>query len=440
MERTNGVQAIAKSDYSYVPAGRKAVIRAMLKLTVEQSIGKRTTPLNIALVLDRSGSMSGEKLEYVKRAAAMLASRLRADDIISVTAFDERVNTVALPAPAENAPSLEAAIDSIEVGGCTDLAAGYDQGAKYAVQYAGNGRTSRVFLLTDGLANVGVTDPAVMTARASQYAGHSVTTTAIGVGEGYNEELLAAIAERGGGNFYFIEKPSDAPDVFKEELGYLFTLAATNVRARFEPTHPAIRATQLNNYLRIDGSGYLLGELYGGQARYLLLEAELSAPTETGPFTAGSFIIEYSELRDGTLEDRTLTVPLLLNAVNESELPNYASQQPDKEVTLQAAYLYLAREKSSAISAADAHKFDDAAAILTECARFLQSLRLNDPRLDEEIRLLLDRAELFRTMGKEFYTPMERKQMFHEKRIMYCVNMASYDAMMERNPRKKKSK
>ncbi|MCE9560185.1 MAG: VWA domain-containing protein [Armatimonadetes bacterium] len=171
----------------------------------------RRTPLQVALVIDRSGSMSGEKLEITKAAVAQFIRSLDPDDRVALVTYDDRVELVsALEAPSE---TLARRVESIESRGNTDLYGGWVMGAKIV------GRGGRVILLSDGQANVGrFTDAESLSQHAAiSYERYGVTTTTIGVGTDYDEALMAGMARTGGGAHYFAHTARSITDAFSQE-------------------------------------------------------------------------------------------------------------------------------------------------------------------------------------------------------------------------------
>jgi Ca-activated chloride channel family protein len=213
------------------------VVRALLTLTGEAPPAlpgaRPAVPLNVALVLDRSGSMAGEPLEAARGAAAGLVRRLRPTDVVSVVAYDHEVQTLAEPATGAAQATLARAIEAIEARGSTNLSGGWLRGrdlvdaargtldAARAPHPGVDGATGpagltdhdgassagshRIVLLTDGLANAGITDPATLLRLCALARAAGVTTTRR-FGPDYDEHLLRGMADAGGGNSYYVER------------------------------------------------------------------------------------------------------------------------------------------------------------------------------------------------------------------------------------------
>lgn len=421
-----------KFDYDKVPKGRPFTVRLMVTAEAEVPTCKERRPLNLAVVLDRSGSMSGDKLVNVKEATKILAGKMGKDDVFSLTTFDTQVTPLLAPIRMGGAnPSIDSAIDAIQAGATTNLSGGYEQGCAFARRNQSAENITRVLLLTDGLANVGIQSPAELADLAGRFRAEGITTTTIGVGADYNEELLGKMAETGGGGTYFIENPDEARAVFREELGVLFSLAANDFDVRFTPAANGLVVEQLNTYHQIDNRGWRLGDIYSGQKKHLVLEIK-SPEIEhdgNGGVLIGWLTVSYRQVVEAGFEEKTLELPLSIELVSDEE---FATMRPDREVSLQAAYLVVAAVKAEVLRMADQQLFEEAARLLEGCAHELATLRLQDAVLDSQIQDLRERAHRLRYEREDFYNAVERKRIYTEHQVMSKGEQAKYHSMMGR--------
>ncbi len=192
--------------------------------------------LNLSLVIDKSGSMSGDKLEYVKQAAIHVVDLLNENDRVSIIAYDTEVEVISPGVAISFATraTLKTAIQSIRSGNMTNLSGGWLRGCQEAASAVIENGLNRVLLLTDGLANVGITDLEELGMHAGQLLVRGVATSTFGVGHGFNEHLLEHMANQGGGSFYYIDSPRTIPHIFEQEFNELAAITAKNVKITLE--------------------------------------------------------------------------------------------------------------------------------------------------------------------------------------------------------------
>jgi Ca-activated chloride channel family protein len=254
-------------------------------VSLEGETPVRRTPINVSLVLDRSGSMSGMPLEAAKQAAARFASFLTPADRLSVVVFDDKAATIFGPAAGGDPVAVDA-ISRVHSGGSTNLSGGWLKGRKLVEAGAVDG-TNRVVLLTDGQANVGIVEPAKLVGLAQQGAARRVSTTCIGFGAGFNEDLLEPMARAGGGNYWYVESDDQMAGIFEGEIEGLVALAAQNVEIEVRLTHPRVAGVSfLQSYpvrqTEADGWKVELHDLYATSPKALALVFHVEDVRELG--------------------------------------------------------------------------------------------------------------------------------------------------------------
>ena len=294
------------------------VVRALLRIEGVAPPATRA-PINIALVLDRSGSMSGAKLDAACAAALHVAQRLSPDDVIGIVAYDDDVITIAPAERVKDHTGLHDHIRGIDIGGMTNLSGGWLRGRELLAPRKEQHAVNRILLLTDGHANVGIKDPVQLAAICAQARERGITTTTIGFGTDYDEDLLRTMADAGGGYSWYIESPDQAPAVFAQEIDGLLGTCAQNLAVTIEPgtnarliaVHHSYPSMQQGNTLRLD-----IGDLYAAEPRNLLVEFVLDTlpqePTPIGTLRTTAAVFNT----DGSLEARTIDMPIVVSAAD----------------------------------------------------------------------------------------------------------------------------
>lgn len=420
------MKTITRFDYPALPANSTYTIRLMLNLIGEAITDSRKAPLNIALCIDNSGSMAGEKIDKVKEAASKMIAMLAPYDLASVVTFSEEIRTVAPLVKGADLRGVSDMISKITTEGCTNLSGGYQR----AYELASEGQriaTSRIFLLTDGLANRGITSNDELCAIAKSFSDQGVTTSTIGAGLDFNETLMNDMAEIGGGSANYMEQPWEAVEIFSKELSDLRSITATNTRVRFTPGSSVVSSTLLNHFPD-DGSGsWLVGDVYGNKERRIVLEMVIKTDAETTNLNLGTFDVSYELPGKGT--NVPLHVPVNIAVVSAKE---FATVTVNAEVTLEAALLCVGRAKREAMYLSRDQKFTEAADLLDRYVAALSGLNLNDIELERELSQLKDRAWNLRNRGKEFFTAAEQKRIHYESSISMSGKKEKYLAMMAR--------
>ena len=265
-------------DRGILPAGSSQT--AIMKITLDAMAVPQTDerpPVNLAIVLDRSGSMSGQKIEKAKEAAITALRRLSAKDYFSLVIYDDQVETIIPAQSAANTEWIEARIRKITSRGNTALFAGVCQGAAEIRKNLQSGYVSRIILLSDGVANVGPSTPSDLARLGTSLLKEDISVTTIGVGNNYNEDLMTQLAQNSDGNTYFVESSRDLPRIFAAELGDVLSVVAKKVILDIhciDGVRP-IRIIGRDGRVRRDGVEVHLNQLYGGQEKYVLIEVEV---------------------------------------------------------------------------------------------------------------------------------------------------------------------
>ena len=279
----------AAVDRSLAWAEGSSVRYIVATLTGEAAEGaakRPAPPVNLALVIDASGSMAGDKLESAKAAALGVAERLRPIDRLSIVSFaDDVVTHFEAVAPAEEAMSgIRAGLAALRTRGNTNLSEGWLTGAECVARAARGGDLNRVILLSDGAANAGIVDPEQLSTHAAELAKRGVSTSCVGIGDGYETAVLQAIAEHGGGRLHDAEVGQEIVDGLMGELGEIENLVARDMSVTLHVPATA-RAEFVGSAPTQVGAGWLsvaTGALQAARPRTCVFRVTLpGAPIDT---------------------------------------------------------------------------------------------------------------------------------------------------------------
>jgi Ca-activated chloride channel family protein len=232
--------------------------------------------MNLAVVLDRSGSMQGAKIEKARQAACVAVDQLADDDFLSLITFDNETDVLLPPervGGSRHREELKSAIDRIRPGGGTAIHAGVTVGARQIRKNLDKERVNRVILLSDGLANVGPSRTSDLAALGRELRGEGIAVTTIGLGDDYNEDLMTALAEASSANYYYVKDAEKLPGIFAEELGAARSLLARGITIRITVPE-GVRLREIIGRPEIECQGrnveIRMPELFGAEKRRYL--------------------------------------------------------------------------------------------------------------------------------------------------------------------------
>ncbi|MDJ0780744.1 MAG: VWA domain-containing protein [Desulfosarcinaceae bacterium] len=257
-------------------------------------------PIDLVVVLDRSGSMSGAKFAAARQAIAELIQRLRPQDRFALVSYANGVSrhTDLKPMNRYHRQAATEILFGITTGGGTNLGGGLQSGIALLRQHRPSGRQGRALLISDGLANQGVTDPHQLGEMAAAASEDRLAVTTIGVGLEFNEQLLSLLADRGAGRYYFLEHANDFAAIFTREWEHIQATAVSGIRVRIE-LPDGIRLIAASGYpvTRHPGAAeFTPGDLLDGQERTLYLSFRV--PTDAvGPIRFGDIQIRFQDDR-----------------------------------------------------------------------------------------------------------------------------------------------
>jgi Ca-activated chloride channel family protein len=241
--------------------------------------GEQVTPMNLALVIDRSGSMNApDKWPYLRQSLRVFFRSLDPDDIVAVIGYDDQAEAVLPAQRVGNRRWVERTIERLYPRGCTNLHAGLMLGFREVDKNFDIRRNNRVILLTDGIANRGVTDPDQIAREALAYNERGIYLSTIGLGLDFNDQLLSQLARQGKGAYHFIDSAEEMDKVFRREVAGLVEKVARDVAVTVYPGQ-GVEMVALTGYDGRPPAGPVqitMQELGTGDGEVLLAQLQVS--------------------------------------------------------------------------------------------------------------------------------------------------------------------
>ena len=384
----------------------EVVVKIDLSAIAEKKKSRRT-PLNLAVVLDRSGSMTGAKLEKTKQAAMQLVDRLAPNDVLSLITFNNQAQVLVSAQKVSDKDSLKEKIQGIKAGGGTALHAGVKMGAEQLSEYLSSKRINRVILLSDGLANVGPSTPRQLRQLGGELAERGIAVTTIGVGDDYNEDLMAALAESSDANYSYVKDTEKLPEIFAKELGEMLAVAARDVRieiicpAGVRPLGFIGRPEKFSS----QKASVSLSQFTAGQNRYLLLRCLVNGDQ---PEVARVKVNYTDELNGGTVQ-----ITDDVAKIRFTEDQSASDKSVNGAIVAQKELMLTAVAKDEAMAQADAGNYKQAAQILaTQNAAMSRAYAAAPAEVQGQIRAETNTLRYFSDqIGSDKYDSASRKTM-----------------------------
>jgi Ca-activated chloride channel homolog len=365
-------------DRRMVQAGKDQEVVVKIDLISDSERKANRLPLNLAVVIDHSGSMAGAKIEKTKQAAMQLIDQLTPQDNLALIEFDDTVDVLFPSQHVVDREALKARVERIEPGGSTALYAGVEAGGKQLLKIdSKSDRINRVILLSDGLANVGPSSTSALKELGRTLSRQGISVSTIGVGDDYNEDLMAGLAAASDANYYYVQDAEKLPEIFARELGGLQTVTARNVEVSItcadgvEPIDLIGRPEKF-----VDRKAVVeYSPFASGQSRYLFLRCRVKADDAVTQMDLASVKVTYRDEINGS-EQANIQQDVQIGVTSsEKEVVSAINQTvvAERELQLNA----LAKDK--AMADADAGNYRDAADSLRANAQKLQAAAVGAP-------------------------------------------------------------
>lgn len=345
----------------------KIYLRVGLEGGAVVRVGERPA-LNVAVVVDRSGSMQGAKIEQAKAAAAMALGRLGGRDTAALVTYNHEVQVMMPAMGMGDAAPVRQLVSQIMADGTTALYAGTEAGIKEVAKGLERKAVNRVVLLSDGLANVGPSSPTEVAALGIAAAKQGITISTIGLGLGFNEDLMTKLAGASDGNHAFVENADQLVAIFDKEFGDALSIVAREVQVEVDLAPGFKLARVLGREAKVEGRRITaqLGQLASAQEKYLMLEIEATEPLPLGKSEVGTVRAAYTDAATG--ERLRWSQPVGVEASTAKDLIEASIDQDVKaDVVIQVA----TATNEEAVKLRDAGKIEEAKKLLQENAEYL---------------------------------------------------------------------
>lgn len=384
--------ALEVSPASYfITAGKPQNLYLKIGLTGSHLESADRIPVNIGLVLDKSNSMHGLKLVRAKEAASMAIDRLNSHDIASIIAYNGHVEVILPATKVIDKEDISFALENIYPSGSTALFAGVSKGADEVRKYLHHHQINRVILLSDGQANVGPRTPRELGMLGEALSREGISVTTIGLGLGYNEDLMQTLARHSGGNHAFAQDADDLSKIFQNEFNDVLSAVANDVRIHIQcmPGIKPIRVLGRQAYISKSTVDVDINQIYSKHQKYFILEVQIPALAAGQRLQLASVKVQYNNLK--SREKDFLTSSLNIAVSNNKEK---VTNSINSTVMIAAIEFLSAQHNEQAINLRDQGKIKEATKVLYDSANFIQAhaVRYKSKRLENLAKKQLHRA------------------------------------------------
>lgn len=381
------------TERARLAAGREQTVDVLVRITPPElgSDGAARRRLNLAAVLDRSGSMQGAKMARAREAAAYCVDQLLPSDRLSVVIFDDVVEVLIPSGPVEDKAGLKRLIAGVGARGSTALHEAWVRGGMQVSEHLDGGAVNRVLLITDGLANVGLTGTDEIVSQAKGLFERGVSTSTVGIGEDFNEDLLIPMARAGGGNAWHVAEAADMQRIFAVELEGLLAQFAHDVSLGLVPSDGVRVADVLNDFELTETGRYRLPDLQAGSPLDIVLRLQL-------PARAAGDTMRILDLRVGYTPREARGAEVLKQAfeVEFAEAHEVEALPANPEVTRAVLLLMNARARREAVSYMDRGDYPASVNVIAQARAASVAYCASRP---DDVETLEDSEELQRMTG-----------------------------------------
>jgi Ca-activated chloride channel family protein len=400
------------TTHAKLEAGREQTVDVLIRITpptpspdlTSRTNWKGRPDLNLSLVLDRSGSMEGQKMIRAREAAMFCVDQMLPSDRLSVVTFDDRIEVLFPSELVTNKQAMKDLISRVTARNSTALHEAWVRGGLTVSEHLLNQGINRVVLITDGLANVGVTNTDEIVTQAMGLFQRGVSTSTIGIGADFNEDLLMPMAQAAGGNAWHVVEPDDMQHIFQIELEGLIAQFAHTVSLSLIPADGVRIVDVLNDFDLTETGRYRLPNLQAGSPLDIVVQLRVGAEEIGTQMRLLDLRLGFTpqDAKNAEVLKQAHTVEFAPRAQVESSLVNH-------EVMKAVQFLMNARARNEAMKRMDAGDFSGAQFVLGSALHATQALGCAAaPEVMEECASL---EETSRSLADRLKDKMSRKKL-----------------------------
>lgn len=366
-----GLNVSVRLDRSKVMCDRENDVYLHIQLTGMPVRAQERQPLNLCLVLDKSGSMNADdKWGYLRLAVDKVVRTLTPQDRLAIVAYDSDVRTVQGLRFVEEPETILARMRYLSPGGSTNLYGGLERGCRLLEDYVSDDRVTRVILVSDGLANVGRSLPSDLRWLASRYCEKGIYISTIAVGNDFYHDMMVGIAEASLSNFYFVESPDAIEEAVSQELHGALSVAARDIKVEIQLPRGVVLEEALDKEITIRDGRIIVTfpDLYSHQQRNVTLRLRVAKKDEKADLRVAKVTVRYEPTAEPDCTrrfdyDRWVS---FVDSAAEVE----ASR--DRDVLVRLALLQSAAIRQQAYDLIKQHRYEEAAEVMQKEIKMLE--------------------------------------------------------------------
>jgi Ca-activated chloride channel family protein len=378
----NPIELSARFAQAVMTAGQTQRNYLRVALNGCQRPPTERTPVNVAFVIDRSGSMRGARIAQAREAAAAAVRRLDTNDIASVVIFDDKIDLLVQAQPVDDHAAFIDRIRQIDTRGTTAIHGGVSEGAQQVRHNLDPRRLNRVVLLSDGQANVGPRRPEDFAKLGRELLAQGISVSTIGLGNQYNEDLMLALARASDGNHSYVGETTDLIQVFNKEFDDVLASCAQTVSIDVElkPGMRVVRALSRDGKIEGQTAQFQLNQVYAATEHYVLMEVEVdrsAAGDAADDVDLGRVRVSYTAAQDGARQ--TIESPVRARfSASQAEV----AAGRDNTVTESVVEQSVRARTAAAIALSDQGRHGEAQALFRQNVQEIEAQAAHAPLSD----------------------------------------------------------